>query len=100
MQARRRRSWYNDRVTLRLCSDLSAADWLAGSDLRWDKLVTFGPSGFAAYARLLLLPQYPGQSENDAATDEALPAELEQLRGVQMSNQRKENRHDLMSGAM
>jgi hypothetical protein len=38
-------------VTLRLCSDLSAADWLAGSDLRWDKLVTFGPSGFAAYAR-------------------------------------------------
>lgn len=74
---------YNDRVTLRLCSDLSAADWLTTSSLAWDKLVTFGPSGFAAYARLLLLPdpRYPGQSENDAATDDLLP-ELEQLRAA------------------
>jgi hypothetical protein len=75
---------YNDSVTLRLCSDLSAADWLTTSSLAWDKLVTFGPSGFAAYARLLLLPdpQYPGQSENDAATDDELLPELEQLRAA------------------
>jgi hypothetical protein len=75
---------YNDRVTLRLCSDPSAADWLTTSTLPWDQLVTFGPSGFAAYARMLLLPdpQYPGQSENDAATDDDLPPELEQLRAA------------------
>jgi hypothetical protein len=75
---------YNHRVTLRLCSDLSAADWLTTSSLAWHKLVTLGPSGFAAYARLLLLPdpQYPGQSENDAATDDDLLPELEQLRAA------------------
>jgi hypothetical protein len=54
-------------VTLRPCSDLSAADWITATDLPWDQLVMFGPSGFPAYARLRLLPdpEYAGQSEND-----------------------------------
>ena len=49
------------------CSDLSAADWITGSDLPWQQLAGFGPSGFTAYARLRFLPDpaYDGQSEND-----------------------------------
>lgn len=52
---------------LTLCSDLSPADWIVASDLPWQQLVSFGPSGFAAYARLRFLPDpaYAGQSEND-----------------------------------
>lgn len=71
-------------MTLRLCSDLSAADWLTTSGLPWDQLVTFGPSGFAAYARVLLLPdpQYPGQPEHDEVADRDLPADVEQLGAV------------------
>ncbi|WP_410599223.1 hypothetical protein [Amycolatopsis sp. lyj-90] len=50
------------------CSDLSAAAWLASSDLPWQRLVTFGPAGFDGYARLRFIPDpvFEGQSENDA----------------------------------
>ncbi|MET8833536.1 hypothetical protein ABZV78_06430 [Micromonospora sp. NPDC004540] len=56
-------------MTLNFCRELSAADWIAHSDLSWQRLVTFGPAGFDAYARLRFLPDpaRPGQSENDAA---------------------------------
>ena len=63
-------------MTLTACSDLSAAGWITRSDLSWWQLVTLGPSGFAAYARLRFLPDpaYEGQSEHDAAIgDDALP---------------------------
>jgi hypothetical protein len=55
-------------VTLTPCSDLSPADWIATSELPWQRLVGFGPAGFAAYARLRFLPDpaFEGQSENDA----------------------------------
>ncbi len=55
-------------MTLTYCWDLSAADWIAHSDLRWSQLVGFGPASFEAYARLRFLPDpvRPGQSENDA----------------------------------
>jgi hypothetical protein len=58
-------------VTLTFCSDLAAADWIVHSDLPWPQLVTFGPAGFDAYARLRLLPDpvRPGHSENDAEAD-------------------------------
>ena len=43
-------------VTLASCWDLSAADWIAHSDLQWSQLVRFGPADFGAYARLRFLP--------------------------------------------
>ncbi len=61
-------------MKLTACSDLSAADWITGTDLPWDQLVGFGPSGFTAYARLRFLPDpaYDGQGENDVDFDEAV----------------------------
>ncbi|WP_181770829.1 hypothetical protein [Amycolatopsis pittospori] len=55
------------------CSDLSPAGWIASSDLPWQRLVTFGPAGFAGYARLRLIPDpaFEGQSENDVTAPEA-----------------------------
>jgi hypothetical protein len=63
-------------VSLIHCTDLSAADWIVGSDLPWHRLVTLGPAGFAAYARLRFLPdpEYDGQSENDVQLDIDDPA--------------------------
>ncbi|WP_407342189.1 hypothetical protein [Pengzhenrongella phosphoraccumulans] len=53
------------------CTDLSAAGWIADNDQPWDKLVSFGPSGFSAYARLRFIPdpEHEGQSENDVDHD-------------------------------
>jgi hypothetical protein len=55
-------------VQLSHCTDTSPARWLVDSGLPWHQLVTFGPAGFEAYARVRFLPDpaYPGQSENDA----------------------------------
>lgn len=55
-------------MSLTPCTDPSAADWLTGSDLPWTRLVTFGPDGFEAYARLRFLPDpgSPGQPESSA----------------------------------
>ena len=54
-------------MTLTRCPDLSPADWIVTSTLPWQQLVTFGPSGFEAYARLRFLPDpaYDGQRESD-----------------------------------
>lgn len=54
-------------MALTPCSDLSPADWITFSELPWQRLVDFGPAGFAAYGRLRFLPDpvYEGQSEND-----------------------------------
>ena len=58
-------------MTLTGSRDLSPADWIARSDLPWARLVTFGPAGFGAYARLRFLPDpvRPGQREADAHPD-------------------------------
>lgn len=55
------------------CSDLSPADWIASSDLPWQRLVTFGPVGFDGYARLRFLPDpaFDGQSENDVTAPDS-----------------------------
>lgn len=68
-------------VPLVICSDLSPADWIVTSDLPWDRLVTFGPPGFAAYARVRFIPDpaYEGQQEHEADLD-ATPGETEQWR--------------------
>ena len=43
------------------------------SDRPWEQLVSFGPAGFPAYARLRFLPDpaYVGQEESDVDVDEA-----------------------------
>lgn len=53
---------------LTICSDLSPASWIVTSDVRWDRLVTFGPTGFAAYARVRFIPDptHQGQKESEA----------------------------------
>ena len=62
-------------------SDLSGAGWITDSDRPWEQLVTFGPAGFAAYARLRFLPDpaYVGQSESDVVVDHS-DSETAQLR--------------------
>ncbi|MCK6209150.1 hypothetical protein KZX45_01155 [Georgenia sp. EYE_87] len=71
-------------MALTPCTDLSAADWLTTSDLPWERLVTLGPSGFTAYARLRFIPDpaYDGQSENDVKVDDDHPSDLAQLCAV------------------
>ena len=71
-------------MVLIVCWDVAPADWITGSSLPWHRLVTFGPAGFGAYARLRLLPDpvRAGQRETDAATRshaDQLPRLLEAL---------------------
>jgi hypothetical protein len=65
-------------------SDLSAAKWITASDQSWQRLAGFGPSGFAAYARLRFLPDpaFEGQSENDVDLTDDAPSETAQLRAA------------------
>ena len=71
-------------VVLTPCSDLSAADWIAASEIQWQQLVRFGPAGFPAYARLRFLPDpaYEGQSENDVNVGGDAPTETARLCAV------------------
>jgi hypothetical protein len=72
-------------MTLSVCRDLAAADWIARSELPWQRLVGFGPAGFDAYARPRFLPDptRPGQDENAPAGEgrrsDQLPALFEVL---------------------
>ena len=54
-------------MTFLPCTDRSAADWLTDSAWPWDRLVTSGPEGFPAYARLRVIPdpERDGQQEGD-----------------------------------
>jgi hypothetical protein len=72
---------YNSTVTLTFCTDLTAADWIAGSELPWQDLVTLGPAEFDAYARLRLLPDpvRPGMSENDVVAEDWRSEQLPRL---------------------
>jgi hypothetical protein len=68
-------------VALTSCTDLSAADWLVASRLSWWRLVTFGPAGFAAYARLRFIPDpaYAGQAESDVEIEDDHPSDRAQF---------------------
>src|SRR6185437_16161581 len=68
-------------VTLTFCWDVSAANWIAHSEVRWSQLVGFGPAGFDAYARLRFLPDpaRPGQSENDVQAEDWRTGQLSRL---------------------
>jgi len=63
---------YRHVMTLTFCSDRSPAEWIVRSELPWQQLVSFGPAGFDAYARLRLLPDpvRRGQSENDVEAED------------------------------
>jgi hypothetical protein len=71
-------------MTLTLCSRTSAADWITGRGLPWDRLVTLGPDGFDAYGRLRLLPDpaHPGQSENDVDAEDWRSGQMPMLLDV------------------
>lgn len=62
-------------MVLTHCTDTSPADWLTARDEEWFELVSIGPSGFEAYARLRFIPDplFEGQSANDAFTSENHP---------------------------
>lgn len=64
------------------CSDLAAAKWIAASDGHWWNLVTLGPPGFPAYARLRFIPDpaHEGQPESAAARQADAPSDNDQLR--------------------
>ena len=70
-------------MPLAVCSDLSAADWIVTSDIPWKRLVTIGPSEFAAYARVRFIPDpvREGQRESEADLD-ATPDEVDQWRAL------------------
>ena len=70
-------------VSLAICSDFSPASWIVTSDVPWDRLVTLGPAGFAAYARVRFIPDptHQGQRESEADLD-ASPGEDEQWRAL------------------
>jgi hypothetical protein len=59
-------------------SDPTVAGWLAESGTPWMQLVTFGPAGFDAYARLRFIPDptRPGQQEADVELPEDHPSDL------------------------
>ncbi|MDV6270672.1 hypothetical protein [Rhodococcus globerulus] len=50
-------------MSLSVCTDVSASDWLVGQDMPWYQLSVKGPGGFPAYARLRFLPDTPFEGE-------------------------------------
>jgi hypothetical protein len=70
------------RMVLVHTTDTAPAAWLVSSRIPWDQLVTFGPAGFAAYARLRYIPDptSPGQHETDAYISADHPSDASQAR--------------------
>jgi hypothetical protein len=64
--------------------DVSAADWLASSGADPLRLITFGPAGFEAYARLRYIPDPtgPGLAESDVELPDDHLSDIEQARRV------------------
>jgi hypothetical protein len=64
-------------VPLAVCSDLSPADWIVASEIPWPRLVTIGPSGFAAYARVRFISDPTRDDQRESAAD--LNASLDEV---------------------
>ncbi|MGA5304794.1 hypothetical protein ACPCHT_33135 [Nucisporomicrobium flavum] len=62
-------------MRLSYCADITAADWLVRSATPADQLITFGPAGFEAYARLRFIPD-PG----DTSPPVDHPSDIAQMR--------------------
>ena len=70
-------------MPLGVCSDLSPTDWIVASDLPWQRLVTFGPPGFAAYARVRFIPDPISEDQQESEADpHASPDEVDQWRAL------------------
>ena len=70
-------------MPLAVCSDLSAADWIVASDLPWQRLVMFGPAGFAAYARVRFIRDPTREDQQESEADpQASPDEVDQWRAL------------------
>jgi hypothetical protein len=71
-------------MALHRMDDVSAAAWLTGRQVDPARLVTLGPAGFAAYARLRYIPDPdgPGRSESDSELPDDHPTDLAQARTV------------------
>ena len=70
-------------MPLAVCSDLSPADWIVASDIPWPRLVTMGPAGFAAYARVRFIPDPTHEDERESEADlDATPDEVDQWRAL------------------
>lgn len=67
--------------TLEPCADATAANWIIGSELPWHQLLSFGPAGFPAYARIRFIPDpvRNGQPENEAGGPRSELSETERL---------------------
>src|SRR4051812_32736258 len=65
-------------MRLEWCADTTAANWLAQSRTPSMQLITFGPVGFGAYARLLFIPDPtgPGQAEADVPLPDDHPSDI------------------------
>jgi hypothetical protein len=68
---------------LAVCSDLSPADWIVACDVPWPRLVTIGPAGFAAYARVRFIPDPISDEQRESEADpDASPDEVDQWRAL------------------
>lgn len=69
---------------LTCCRDPAAADWLLQSGTPPEQLITFGPSGFEAYARLRFIPDRlsPNQAHHEYGYDlpQDHPSDIAQTR--------------------
>ena len=68
-------------MKLQWCPDTTAAAWLTGSPTPALQLITFGPAGFDAYARLRFIPDptAPGQDEADVELPDDHPSDIAQV---------------------
>lgn len=67
-------------MTLSPCSGDSAAAWITSSDRPWHRLVTYGPAGLDAYARLRFLPDPLYHDPPEVTLGADAPSEHELLR--------------------
>ncbi|WP_432510106.1 hypothetical protein [Kineococcus sp. SYSU DK001] len=71
-------------MSLSACRTPSVADWITGSTRPWHRLVSTGPAGLPAYARLRFIPDptHPGQGEGDVDVDPGpdAPSENDRMR--------------------
>ncbi len=69
-------------MTLSRLNDLAAADWLVEHSRHWQRLISLGPLGFQAYARLRFIPDpaRADMAESDVELPEDHPSDLTQSR--------------------
>jgi len=69
-------------MVLRFCTDTAAASWLLRSDTPPMQLISFGPAGYEAFARLRFIPDPTSadQAEADVDMPDDHPSDITQAR--------------------